>query len=920
MQSPRHLHSLIISLICLVPLITRAETEVFGWVSGVWEVDGSPYIATDRIMVGDDDELVIGAGVEVRFDTPEPFFIYGLLAASGDEDDSILFAPIAGAETWGGLRFLEAESESILSYCIIRMGVAEGGGNEADSSALGGNLFLWRSDITLESCRISNGYARLGGGGLAMMMSEPTVTGCLFNENRAEGGGGGLHLSASSSPILTDCITNNNSASAGGGMMITRESSPTLTNSLFSHNEARASGGALNINLGSSPQLSHCSIIENHSPAGAGIYIRDEGSAPLLEWCYFYANTTNEGDRVGGGIYIRAQAAAEVRYCQFVENDANYGGAIYAKEPPRCFIHHNLFLRNGALRGGGGVATSTDLGETPLLLTNCTFLNNRGTGLEPYATAAYAREGSSIVINSSIVWGIGPLFAEAGRVNVIYSNVKGGYPGDGNSFENPRFFERDPSLFLLRGDSPCVDSGDPTRPADPDNSQCDRGWLYFPHNFRDGLESDTLTAELTTIDRLPQTLRFVNRTGVPIYASPLDRWQTAASLEPVDVSILTGDYSLHSAAWTADGFALAGGNNAENPNKIWMVSRALQVEDSFNQPGQSEEGFLDLATDGWGGSVIYGGDGAYVYELTTDGEEGDPYDSPPAIAIPRGLGVDFHFAHRFTDFYIGGYEGYIIRADDEMWERDRIQVGDTILGLGVKGNTRALYIATEPDSEATIISLVNPDEDRVEALYRLNRPDSCHIGGFEVTQGWESGRGSLVGIWEGAAADYLFVDDLYTAWLVILPDPRLLMPGEEAEWDITFAGDQMPAGDYLGNFRLAVNGYGEGGEVYAAINLRQSSVPSPEEPMPIRLDLVGVYPNPFNAQTRVVFRVAEPGVFTLALIDATGRLATQVRGRYFTSGMHALQVDAAGLPSGSYLMRLDGGSRNSATLPVVILK
>jgi hypothetical protein len=41
------------------------------------------------------------------------------------------------------------------------------------------------------------------------------------------------------------------------------------------------------------------------------------------------------------------------------------------------------------------------------------------------------------------------------------------------------FFDENYSLSL---NSPCINSGDPRYPLDPDGSQCDRGWLYFNHN------------------------------------------------------------------------------------------------------------------------------------------------------------------------------------------------------------------------------------------------------------------------------------------------------------------------------------------------------------------------------------------------------------------------------------------------------
>src|SRR3972149_6557657 len=85
------------AVIVIPPL--RADTEVSGGVRGLWRAADSPYIATDDLVVADDDTLAIEAGVEVRFDEGVRMAVYGLLLASGDEGDSIRFLPGGGAAT-----------------------------------------------------------------------------------------------------------------------------------------------------------------------------------------------------------------------------------------------------------------------------------------------------------------------------------------------------------------------------------------------------------------------------------------------------------------------------------------------------------------------------------------------------------------------------------------------------------------------------------------------------------------------------------------------------------------------------------------------------------------------------------------------------------------------------------------------------
>ncbi len=44
--------------------------------------------------------------------------------------------------------------------------------------------------------------------------------------------------------------------------------------------------------------------------------------------------------------------------------------------------------------------------------------------------------------------------------------------------------------------------------------------------------------------------------------------------------------------------------------------------------------------------------------------------------------------------------------------------------------------------------------------------------------------------------------------------------------------------------------------------------------LPVRANLIGAYPNPFNPMTRLAFEMAVPGVASLRIYDASGRLVT----------------------------------------------
>jgi aminopeptidase N len=84
------------------------------------------------------------------------------------------------------------------------------------------------------------------------------------------------------------------------------------------------------------------------------------------------------------------------------------------------------------------------------------------------------------------------------------------------------------------------------------------------------------------------------------------------------------------------------------------------------------------------------------------------------------------------------------------------------------------------------------------------------------------------------------------------------------------------------------------------------------------------YPNPFNPQTVIPFRLAAAGRVTLTLYDARGRLVVELADSELPAGRHAIRWDgrdASGraMPSGTYLARLvtAGGPAQSRSLTLV---
>ncbi len=192
---------------------------------------------------------------------------------------------------------------------------------------------------------------------------------------------------------VLDGFTIRNGFSYEGGGIYCSLSSPTITNCTISANMADTDGGGI-YSYRSSPTITNCVISENFAVTrGSGIIC---GESTTITNCMVLGNSAGYE---GGGISCGDSTA--IKYCTI---SGNYAGDI-----------------------GGGVIC-----------------------------------GDSTAITNCVVWGnFAPIRREIhvdyGSPVITYSDVRRGWPGEGNIDANPLF--RGEGDFHLTIGSPCIDSG-----------------------------------------------------------------------------------------------------------------------------------------------------------------------------------------------------------------------------------------------------------------------------------------------------------------------------------------------------------------------------------------------------------------------------------------------------------------------------
>ncbi len=254
--------------------------------------------------------------------------------------------------------------------------------------------------------------------------------------------GGGIFILCNA--IIKDNIVRNNTATAetetavGGGIRVVgfyTERYIECSGNLIAHNEVYSSsmsfyGGAGGLSVFrcygvvSNNRIMNNSVNGTLGAIGGAMHMTFCDSSLLLERNLIADNAANldyTGVSRGGGIYL-------------------YESSVW--------LVNNMITRNYADEGAGIHIYKNKSG--PLRVINNTIAFNEWSGM-------YLDEADAVVLNT-ILWNDGfEIFLDNANAEVAYSNVFGGWPGEGNINEEPCF--DDDTCHLHCANSPCIDGG-----------------------------------------------------------------------------------------------------------------------------------------------------------------------------------------------------------------------------------------------------------------------------------------------------------------------------------------------------------------------------------------------------------------------------------------------------------------------------
>lgn len=422
---------------------------------------------------------------------------------------------------------------------------------------------------------------------------------------------------------------------------------------------------------------------------------------------------------------------------------------------------------------------------------------------------------------------------------------------------------------------PCSGADIPDDPATPTvNESTAQGALPFPLHVNGFLETD----RSTPLDPFNTSSRLWLATwgGAGLYYSDDDAetWHAAwPETGPGNASQAKYWAVVYAIAKDAGGFLYASANNGHivrslDNGTIWQEMGPLPYG-AADTPWSltahpTEPGVIYAGTFGRG--VLVSLDFGYSWKVLDEVANEKLYNQPQGESA--GHIFDLKFGPINDEYLYAGTGQGVWRARFNVGETDDIDGDWQLLGPEVSHLSGTGSVVTYPEVRALAFRL-NPDPELVMGTWGVFRDDD---------------------------------GDLVSAFT--LGDPLELVPTDFAGFklrtsEVSFIVTSATGDVFIGS---------ADGRLYnleAAETAATATVNEQETELPTTYELHQNYPNPFNPVTTIRYALPESGRVRLAVFDMLGREVAVLVDADVTAGQHEVQFDAQGLPSGSYIYRMD---------------
>ena len=186
-------------------------------------------------------------------------------------------------------------------------------------------------------------------------------------------------------------------------------------------------GAGMRISSGN-PMVIDCRFLSNWASSGGG-GVMNVASSPIFVRCTFASNCSQSGGGISNmpAVYTGRDSNPTFANCVFMDNYATFYGGALLSGGGNCELRNCTFYRNQTDGGSGGAVYVVG---TEVSIMSCTFFGN----IAPHARACYTGEDATLSITNTVLWDDGEEIGvgQSALVRMAYSNIQGGWPGQGN--------------------------------------------------------------------------------------------------------------------------------------------------------------------------------------------------------------------------------------------------------------------------------------------------------------------------------------------------------------------------------------------------------------------------------------------------------------------------------------------------------
>ncbi|MDP8240617.1 MAG: T9SS type A sorting domain-containing protein [Candidatus Hatepunaea meridiana] len=743
------------------------------------------------------------------------------------------------------------------------------------------------------------------GGGIYINNAGPTLSDLKIYNNEASGRGGGIYCTNNANPIIRRTAIFDNTANHGGGIGTKRLCNLVIERTLITHNNARVSGGGVHTEGSTEIEMTNVTISENEASQRGHCFYLLSTSLSIVN-SIFWGHDNEEIIGGGGDITI------EISYTDFEEGreGINYQGAeliwgdgnidedpLFEDADEGDFHLHP----NSPCIDAGDTESDNDPDGTRADMGALPFL--QGETLQGYVyDAADDSPLEGALVTST--FGIDATTNEEGFWRFIRTHASDfdltiSMEGYNDSTLTDLEFGDEDTLEII------VSLLHPEFSVSPDEIS----EYLLPNRSTE----TTITISNHGNGPLTWTIKSGSR-GV----ADADPWTLR---ESIFVGGIANDSRIEGVIFADDHYYVSGANRRgreDGPNMIWVLNREGELVDNYEQCGNSNYGFRDLA---WDGELIWGSGERNIYAFTTDGEVVDTiygsFSTHQALAWDSDRNI--LWASGITSQYIAGF-------DREGNEIDRIpRSGLRTYGLAYWGDDPdgyPLYVFHSPYNGRQVVHKIRLDGDNSDTMFvaELTPEDDGTPNGAFITRQYDISSWVMMSIANNGSDDRIDVWCLTNevSWLQLGTDEGTTNAGDDRNIIINVNAVDLEADDYEGEILIQHNAAGESFTIDVTLRVRPYKVDYEKLLTPSEFCISNIYPNPFNSTTKLTYTIPQPANVTLRLFDVLGREVTTLVNEQHKAGRYTAVISGEQLTTGVYIARLEANGVVSLKKLVVV--